>query len=175
MHEHLFCGWPLYDVIMLSRIFADLMCIKTLTSQSANTPLETEELHASTWYTAMAGKLSKQGYTNFTKIPQSSQNSRCQKDNIKHVSHRGPTNIRCHGTKVSCPGDLAPGIWAPLCPRISGQNPLTNVVASNMLYSSDTNVHCGNQGAKCFYPGAFTTKIVSLTYLLHGAESFLRS
>jgi len=95
----------------------------------------------------MAGKLSKQGYTNFPKIPQSSQNSRCQKDNIKHVSHCGPTHIRCHGTIVSCPGDLVPGIQAPLRPRICGQTPLTNVVASNMLYN-DTNVHCGNQGVK---------------------------
>ena len=124
-----------------------LMCIKTLTSHSANTPLKTEELHASRGHTAMAGKLSKQGYTNFPKIPQSSQNSRCQKDNIKHISHCGHTNIRCHGTKVSCPGDLAPGIRAPPCPRISGQTPLTNVVASNMLYG-DTNVHCGNQRIK---------------------------
>jgi hypothetical protein len=87
-----------------------LTCIKTLTSHSANTPLETEEQHASWGHTSMAGKLSKQGYTNFPKIPQSSQNSRCQKDNIQHVSHRGSTNIRCHGTKVSCPGDLVPAI-----------------------------------------------------------------
>jgi len=104
-----------------------LKCIKTLTSHGANTPLETEELHASRRHTAMAGKLSKQGYTNFPKIPQSSQNSRCQKDNIKHVSHCRPTNIRCNGTKVGCPGDLAPGIRAPLCPRISGRTPLTTV------------------------------------------------
>ena len=47
------------------------------------------------------------------------------------------------------------------CPRISGQTPLTTVVASNMLYN-DTNVHCGNQGVKWFYSGAFTTKTLSI-------------
>ena len=114
----------------------------------------------------MAGKLSKQGYTNFPKILQSSQNSRCQKDNIKYVSHCGPTNIRCHGTKVSCPCNMAPGIRAPLCPQINGQAPLTTVVASNKLYN-DTNVHCGNQGVKWFYPGTFTTKTVALIILFN--------
>ena len=55
-----------------------LMCIKTLACEcfnSANTPLEPEELHASRGHTAMAGKLSKKGYTNFPKIPQLSKNS----------------------------------------------------------------------------------------------------
>jgi hypothetical protein len=83
-----------------------LMCNETLTSHSANTSLNSEEQHASRCQTAVAGKLGK---TNFQKS-QSSQNSRCQKDNIQHVSHSRPTNIRCHGTKVNCPGDLTPAI-----------------------------------------------------------------
>lgn len=33
---------------------------------------------------------------------------------MKHISYRGPKNIRCHHTKFSFPGHLATGVCAPL-------------------------------------------------------------
>lgn len=29
------------------------------------------------------------------------------------ISHRGPTDIRCHCTEFSCHGSMVPGIYAP--------------------------------------------------------------
>jgi len=50
------------------------------------------------------------------------QNSRCQRGDMKKISYRGPTNIRCHRTKFSRLSDVAPGIYAPLVvyPKLSG-------------------------------------------------------
>jgi hypothetical protein len=55
-----------------------------------------------------------QVHANFPKILEPPQNSTCQKDYTKLVAHGGPTNIRCHDAKCSCPGDLMPEICAAL-------------------------------------------------------------
>ena len=39
---------------------------------------------------------------------------------MKEVPYRGPTNIRCHPTKFNLPGNLVPGICAPLSYIITG-------------------------------------------------------
>jgi hypothetical protein len=56
----------------------------------------------------------RKGYTNFPKMQQLSQNPTCLKCDMKQVPHWWHKNIRCHGTKVSCPGELGPRICGHL-------------------------------------------------------------
>jgi len=44
----------------------------------------------------------------------SRRNVRHQKSHVKPVPYWEPTSVKCHRTKFSHPGDLAPGICAPL-------------------------------------------------------------
>jgi hypothetical protein len=61
----------------------------------------------------MRNKLSLcQGGTYFSKIWETSQNSRCQTGDTKQIPYWGSTHIRCQRTKASHHGNLAPRICA---------------------------------------------------------------
>ena len=56
----------------------------------------------------------KTGVYKFSKIQEPVQNYRHKIGYIKQVPYLGSKNIRCHHTKFNRPGDLAPGLCAPL-------------------------------------------------------------
>jgi hypothetical protein len=56
----------------------------------------------------------EQGCTNFPKIWEPPQNSRCQMGDMKLVSHWGTTNIRCDHTQFGCHRNLAHRICSSL-------------------------------------------------------------
>ena len=60
----------------------------------------------------------RHGGTNF---PGATSNSRHQKGDMKQIPYWGPTNIRRHHIKFSHPGDLVPGISAPLVYGLHGE------------------------------------------------------
>jgi len=59
-------------------------------------------------------RIVEQGCTDFPEVEEPSQNTRHQKGEVKHVSYGGSIKITRLRIRISYPGDLAPGIFAPL-------------------------------------------------------------
>jgi len=106
----------------------------------------------------------------------------------KHGSILRTHNIRPHRTKSSSPGDLAPGVCAPLRHIVCNtygifhkSQTIKEIKRKCDLYRVQLSVSTHLRSSLCRRrrisgkDNVFNSLMMLLTYLLHGAESFLRS